>query len=561
MIAPVPGRWRAAMLLLGAVAATGAVCTISWDRYRTTVIAGMQEHSRSASDAIAMTFHLQAAALEIVDRYTDGRPWPAIERDLTLHRRLVELEARTPFAVEFRLADADGIVRASSERVQAETSIRGQGGFDRLSRSDILMVDGPHAHQDGARVGISRRRSSPTGRFDGIIQSMVPVEDLATLWAPVGRGETWQVALSTGASQQPIFLTGWGAPPLALPLPRDPLHWQDFSFTDPRSGRAYRAVASRVKGFDGHLILFVDATSLFLDWAGSDGLAHGAVAILISALAFSLMLRRRDPVLPIGPDRSSFPEISDLDVVGLAKAIGGASEDLLLEWMLARVSRSGSVQLKEALHLLTLAQRHPESAGANIAKVSAMLERLARQFDRILLRASPSGTPAGEVDVGTLLATLQPLMARMLGPVRIENQDDPWSVVAEPDALSLALFILAWNIRQMMVRQDTLLISTYRVVQSDSQADHGLPPADFLAITMLSGGAGQLARGGLDGILSSSGHAREDAPDGLGLKAAEAALSAFGGRLHLEATVDGRLLPTIYLRRHQAAEAPDLQEV
>src|SRR3712207_1930006 len=119
-------------------------------------------------------------------RQTEGRSWDEIGRDLRLWTYPQRVAADLGQPTDIVLADAVGRVRMSTTRFPAHVadSLRGQEDFEALrgrpgwSHLGIL----PPSAGSPRQVTLSRRRTAPDGRFDGMIRVGVPVAQFDAFW-------------------------------------------------------------------------------------------------------------------------------------------------------------------------------------------------------------------------------------------------------------------------------------------------------------------------------------------------------------------------------------------
>ena len=161
------------------------------------------EGTRQAVDMLhehaVKVFETHDLVLHQVDRSVLGLQWAEIERDERLPRILQAIADQSGPVKSIWLADASGRIRASSQAISDALNTADREHFTAHRDSDIgTFISAPFIGRvSGTAVfAVSRRRTGPTGEFDGTIHATVDLGYFESFW----KGLAERAALDTAVA-------------------------------------------------------------------------------------------------------------------------------------------------------------------------------------------------------------------------------------------------------------------------------------------------------------------------------------------------------------------------
>jgi hypothetical protein len=124
--------------------------------------------------------------LDEVAREIEGRSWDEIERDFGLWRALLRINNKLEQIRSINLIDGQGRIRMTTRRFPApDVYVADRDFFHAQKERDAgTYVSAPFTGRlsDDRPIGLSRRRATADGGFDGIIQISAAVSYLTSFW-------------------------------------------------------------------------------------------------------------------------------------------------------------------------------------------------------------------------------------------------------------------------------------------------------------------------------------------------------------------------------------------
>jgi len=184
-------------------------------------------------------------------------------------------------------------------------------------------------------------------------------------------------------------------------------------------------------------------------------------------------------------------------------------------------------------------------------------QRAASLTHRLLAFSRRQTLAPRPTDVNRLVSDMEELIRRTAGPavaVAVRPAPDPWTVLVDPPQLENALLNLCINARDAMPDGGAVTLETVNAsVGADAAARRGMPPGDYLALTVLDTGTGMTA----DVIAKAFDPFFTTKPlgegTGLGLSMIYGFARQSGGAVHIRSQPGQGTGVTIYLPRHRGS--------
>ena len=257
-----------------------------------------------AAEHAGRVLEVQQVILDHIDLMTRGMSWEAISASASIARLLRDMEEQRPHIVSVWMADATGTVRAASVPLRPGLRVDDRDFFIEQREADRGTLIGAAivGRTTGLRsFGVSRRRSTADGTFDGTIHVAVSAEYFEDFFTQIpGRRQVAALLRADGmvlarspAVAEPIRLTE--ASPLLQRIARADrgVFWGRSTVDGLNRLYAFRRVGSYplYAGFGA------DSTAIFAQWR-ADTLRYGALtaalaAVLVAAGLGLMALARR----------------------------------------------------------------------------------------------------------------------------------------------------------------------------------------------------------------------------------------------------------------------------
>jgi len=524
---------------------------------RTTAI--LHEHARKVFDTVDLV-------LGRVDDHVSRMSWDEIASPATSDF-LRRLKAPLEQAVSIWITDAAGHVRAGSQPWEPGVSIAEREWFQVQHETDAGTYISANFEGKATRTlsfAVSRRRSAPEGRFDGIIHVALSPEYFVRFFqeaAPPGPHVATLIRLD-GAVLARSPMQGGNAR-----LGPDSLLMQSIaanpaggvlsgvSSTDRRERfYAYRQVAP----YPVFVAFGIGSDAVFQRWYRHVEI-YGAVAAL-SALTLLL-------VSWLALRRAQAEQAALVRLRHESEQRHGAEQQLLQAQKIESIGQlTGGIAhdfnnlLAVILGNLDLLRKRVGNDDRSSRLLDGAIQgaqRGAALTQRLLAFSRRQDLTPQAVDVPQLVAGMTDLMSRSLGPsIRIVTQFASRlpPVRVDPNQLEMALLNLAVNARDAMRGGGTIIISAHR---DDVAAGNalGLSPGSYVCISVSDTGLGMdaatLSRA-IEPFFTTKGIGKGT---GLGLSMIHGLAVQSGGTLRLKSQVGAGTTAEIWLPRSEAPAA------
>src|SRR5688500_9211086 len=169
----VPGnRSLSAAALLVPLARLALAGWLNWRQAQSQALHRAQQTTEALSEHALRTLATHELVIDLVDRYVRDWSWEHIRGSRELHLLLSDLKERNKDIASIFLVDSSGVTSATSRLFPAPpASAFDRDYFQALLKADVLQVSRPAASRIGGDrfFAVARRRSSPDGKFDGLI--------------------------------------------------------------------------------------------------------------------------------------------------------------------------------------------------------------------------------------------------------------------------------------------------------------------------------------------------------------------------------------------------------
>jgi two-component system NtrC family sensor kinase len=458
----------------------------------------MAEHTSGVFQSVDLTF---AAVNAIADDLTDEEIKASAQ---ALHVQLVKLEKATASIDAILIVDKNGhtLVSSAIYPVPGNIGVADRDYFlaqrDKDAGTYIGTVLEPHVRK-GKFFGVSRRRSSRNGEFNGIVMVAVEPKIFTDFYAQLARdagGGGFSLAKSDG-----IILARYPNPPngitrfgpdsgFMLNVPRYPNG--AVVTTNHSVEGVQRRIAFRKLGYSNLYVSDGVATdTIVTDWLRtmSAHLYFGIPAVIV-LLLLVLMTMRRTRELYAEAERRELAEeglrqAQKMEAVG--QLTGGVAHDFnnLLTIILGNlgIAKRGVVEARAERAL-------------NSARIGA--ERAAQLTRRLLAFSRQQPLDPKTVDANKLIVSMSDLLNRSLGEnIALETISGAglWKIECDVSELESALLNLAINARDAMPGGGKLTIETSNAYLDDEYCRHhaDLTPGQYVLIAVSDNGVGMSA--------------------------------------------------------------------
>ena len=569
--------WASRLLLAAALAVPLLLLTIAaWQNFRlvrleakqrVTIETGqLHEHALSAIATYALI-------LAWIDDRIRGLDWDRIEHDSELHRFLSNLET-LPQIGAVLVIDPQGQMRASGSPFPpgtADASNRDAFAAQR-DRDAGIFIGREHIDQLTrlSDFDISRRRSTPDQRFDGVIIISASPGYFANFFSTISRDENFAALLLRDDGSVLVRYPPLPSPrafssetPVMRAIAADPdrgLFWGRGGIDGIKRLFGYQ----RVGGYPLYVAFGVPMQGVLAQW-GANLIDYLLFAIPASLGLFCMTLfavrqlqqqrvatwRWRATARRLNREmhrrtraEAELHQAQKMEALG--QLTGGVAHDF----------NNLLTVLQGCLELLSGRQLEP-TLQARVEMALATVERGERLTSQLLAFARRQPLTIARLDLNDTLRQMAELMARTVGSkVRVETDlaPDLWPVDADATQLELAVINLAINSRDAMPEGGVLRVRTFKTTLPE-----GVPgeAGDFVGLEVSDTGIGMppeiLARA-FEPFFTSKGPGKGT---GLGLSLVYGFARQSGGSASIRSEVGCGTVVTLLLPRAREAGTPD----
>ncbi|MGG5821215.1 ATP-binding protein [Falsiroseomonas sp. HW251] len=535
---------------------------------RTTLI--LQEHARKV-------FETQELALARVDDRVRDLTWDQIAAPET-SAFLAHLREPYEQAVSIWVADRDGVVRAGSQPWDPAVTIADREFFRLHAAGDPgpLVSDAYRGRITAvASFALSRRRSTPDGRFDGTIHVALSPDYFSRFFAEAAPPVRHAAALTRAdgavlARDPPNGPARLGpASPLMQAIARNSEGGFERGISSV-DGQERLFAYRRLGNWPLHVSFGVEMHELVARWRRNlvlyGGVAIGASMLLL--LASSLAIQRARAERAASTRLAATIEELKRETAGREAAETRVRQAQRLEalgQLAGGIAHDVNNVLQAAASGARLIQRRPAEAD-QVKRLAGMVleasERGASVARRLLAFARQGELRAAAVEARAMLEDLAEVLRHTLGAgieVRLAVAAPLPPLHADKGQLETVLLNLATNARDAMEAGGVLTLSAGEE-RFEARNPAGLPPGSYLRLSVADTGAGMdaatLARAS-EPFFTTKPPGRGT---GLGLAMARGFAEQSGGTLAIGSAPGRGTTVTLWLPRSEIAErapAPD----
>jgi two-component system NtrC family sensor kinase len=475
----------------------------AWVSYRNTESVNDERIDRSLDilhEHALKVFQTVERTFAEIGEVTRGMPDDDIRaNESTLHDRLKRIADTLPQLQGIVIMDRTGhaLVSSNSYPVEREVSFADRDYFKALLNGDKgTYVSGMHQPRlpgiGNFFFGLSQRRQSADGRFNGIISIALLPTYFESFYARMGRsqGSYFGMARADGG-----FLARF--PPLkdrSVKLDeRSKFHEgivagreRDIYTVEAQLDGVQRRIGYRkLTGFPVYVLAGAEQSAIVGEWARymSGHLVFGLPATAFLFVGFALALRRTKRLYDEADRREAaegaLRQAQRLEAIG--QMTGGIAHDFNNLLMIV----SGSVQ--------RLRGELTDSKQVRLLDMIATATQRGESLTRQLLTYSRQQTLAPQViDLSQRLPMLRELLTRSLRTdieIKVDVPDEICAVRVDPAELEMAIINLAINAKDAMPAAGTLSIRAKPVTLKGEASEEGLS-GEFVAIRVADTGAG-----------------------------------------------------------------------
>ncbi len=463
------GSLRLLRLLLAVSVAMPLVlfAGIGWREQREATAEAGRSSRKTAlvlHEHVLKVFDTMAQVLGRVDERTRGMAWTEIATSEPLHRYLKTLDEELDQIGVIGVTDPQGIIQSSSILFPSRrTSIEGRAYFRTQRERDagFLIGESIISHASGFRTfGISRRRTSADGGFDGIIHATVEPDYFISFYRRVltAKGETVSLVRSDGQvllryptydNDRPVTLPpNRGLRQAVLTEPDEGV----FTGTGYSDGVERFYAYKKVGAFPIYVVYAVDASVVATAWWRNMALDAAFVApatLALALLAWLAYSRARSESAAL--ERWS-EEVRNRQ--RLEDALRQSQKMEALGQLTGGVAHDFNNLLTAALTNLHLLARHlPDEARRYLTGANTALERAEKLTRQLLSFSRQDAINPSVVELGGSLRDMADLLERSIRADIALDWDIapiPLAIAVDPVQLELAILNLVLNARDAM---------------------------------------------------------------------------------------------------------------
>ena len=475
---------RRAFILLSLLALVAIVILASWHD-RGVALRTTEDHVDLSvgimSEHALKVFETQELVLDQIALRTAGLDWDAISRSDKIATFLRETRDRLNQISSIWLADATGRVRASSQATYPrELSFENREDFRALRNGGGTLIGKPRL----GTFALSRRRSSPTGDFDGVIVIEVAVEYFESFF----RGLDEQVrhrAVLVRADGSVLAADSAGEEPRWFPPTSELMRSiasgvQNDKWNTPPGAVTHFFRWRRLAPYPVYVAYAIDQEVALRSWYGRVVFYAILGAGVWAALCLIAYFASRRAAAEAALQKSQRLE----DIGRLASGIAHDFNNLLTA-VIGNVDRIALDQ--HATPPIRQRAKAALEAAMRGAGLTAQLLAFAR---RQPLRPSV-------VRIDRIFAAMLPLIRDAVGEtISVADTFDPdlWAVWIDPGQFEAALLNLALNARDAMPRGGTVRVGARNAILNGDQAARlAIPEGGYVVIEIADTGVGMRA--------------------------------------------------------------------
>ena len=325
-------------ILLALSAALGVALWLSRANHERQARQGTQIAAASLAAALeAMLRQIDQSLATVANAHRQMAVLAPAERDAQLERLVPQQVALLPYVDRMRLTDAAGWVRLGLRAGERPVQVADRDYFAAARRHDALVMSEPLQGRIDPRWGVilARRLQDAEGRFEGVVYTFLPSEQLTRWLARVPVGRTGEASLraasrallaqhAPGRAEPPTY----GSPKVSDELAR--------AMAGGSAAAEYTAVAAhdgverlnavqRVGDFPLVVVVGMGHDELLTPWR-REALMLGTLWLLVAALtvllgASAIRQHRREVALRQAADRLTVWQglMLDNELVGMAR--------------------------------------------------------------------------------------------------------------------------------------------------------------------------------------------------------------------------------------------------
>ena len=497
---------RAQILLIAAsvIVPLALFGVIAWQD-RLVVLRQAQENVDRGADSVRehalKVFQTDALVIALIDQRIKSQGWDEISASRELHDFLAEIVAEYPELRSVWLADANGTVNGSTRFFPAlSTNVSAYDFFGaaRQSKSLVFGERNDTAFRDtppDPHFYLARRRTSPDGRFDGVIALTFSSSYFQKVWR-----ESWHNApnvftdLTTGdfkvlAREPPTATKRLNLGPETVAALRENPNTGTIRTLSALDGVDRISAYRRVDPFDAYVIYGFTFDSILRIWhrhlllyGGIFGLAALALT-LISLIAARHIDGERIAMLELAVEtekryaaEKQLFKAEKLDAIG--KVASGFAHDF------------GNLLMAVQINLDFMRGRVTGDVEESLRLARAEVERGSEAIRSLMIFARQGSVETEIVDAKARAEQMKGLLQQAIGAhstLDMSIEDGLWPIEINANQLELALLNLAVNARDAMPDGGKLCIGARNVALTG--APDGLT-GDFVEISVSDTGSG-----------------------------------------------------------------------
>ena len=573
--------WTSRLLLVAAVAVPLLLLTLAaWQNFRlvqleaeqrVTIETGqLHEHALSAIETYTLI-------LAWIDDRIRGLDWDRIEHDGELHRFLSNLET-LPQIGAVLVVDPQGQLRASgSPYPAAAADLSNRVAFVAQRDRDARIFVGREHVDQLTRLSdfdISRRRSTPDERFDGVIIISANPGYFANFFSTISRDENFSALLLRNDGSVLVRFPPLPSPrvfspeaPVMRAIAAEPdrgLFWGRGGIDGIKRLFGYQ----RIGEYPLYVAFGIPMQGVLAQWRGNlvDYLLF-AIPASLGLFCMTLFAVRQLQQQRVATWRwratarrlnremhrrtraeAELHQAQKMEALG--QLTGGVAHDF----------NNLLTVLQGCLEMLS-GRQSEQTLQARVEMALATVERGERLTSQLLAFARRQPLAVARLDLNDTLRQMAELMARTVGStVRVESDFSPhlWPVDADATQLELAVINLAINSRDAMPEGGVLRVRTFKTTLPDGVSGEA---GDFVGLEISDTGTGMppeiLARA-FEPFFTSKGPGKGT---GLGLSLVYGFARQSGGSASIRSEVGRGTAVTLLLPRAGEAGTGDEPEV
>jgi signal transduction histidine kinase len=573
--------WTSRLLLVAALAVPLLLLTFAaWQNFRLVQLEAKQrvtietgqlhEHALSAIETYALI-------LAWIDDRIRGLDWDRIESDGEFHRFLSNLET-LPQIGAVLVIDPQGQIRASgSSFPPAAADASNRDAFVAQRDRDAGIFIGREHTDQLTRLSdfdISRRRSTPDERFDGVIVISANPGYFANFFSTISRDENFSALLlrddGSVLVRYPTLPSPWvfsSETPLMRAIAAEPdrgLFWGRGAIDGIKRLFGYQ----RIGGYPLYVAFGIPGQGVLAQWRANlvDYLLF-AVPASLGLFCMTLFAVRQLQQQRVATWRwratarrlnremhrrmraeTDLHQAQKMEALG--QLTGGVAHDF----------NNLLTVLQGCLEMLS-GRQSEERLQARVEMALATVERGERLTSQLLAFARRQPLTVARLDLNDVLRRMAELVARTVGSkARVETDlaPDLWPVDADATQLELAVINLAINSRDAMPEGGVLRVRTFKTTLPD-----GVPgeAGDFVGLEISDTGTGmppEILTRAFEPFFTSKG---PDKGTGLGLSMVYGFARQSGGSASIRSEVGRGTTVTLLLPRAREPSTSDEPEV